>query len=388
MRLSDILKNKNGSGKQELPKKDDNKSDVEKSPKSLFLKSSLKKEILEKLKEQNLIPTTEESEKSQQVSVSQNEVEKVYGYAVKNVKEIFAGISTGKSEISSVDIMKSAEDIIECCKNFSDEILFYTNYSTPDNYIYSHSVNVAIFSTVLSLEKKFSKGDIFVVALGGLLHDIGMARLLSLSSQKKKFSEEEHEEIKMHSAYVQEEISKIKLDSEIRKKLIDIITPVHERTDGSGYPNNLRDEQINVYSKIISIADVYEAMSHPRPYKERVLPHNALVELIHSAHNKLDSELVKMFVDRVSLFPIGSYVKLNTEEIGVVVGVNKGFPVRPKVRIVLNADKTTAEPQIIDLSKESKIFIVETVDELKLNIPDKKMLLKLRSQYWWVKNVM
>ncbi|MCM8832119.1 MAG: hypothetical protein NC918_08015, partial [Candidatus Omnitrophica bacterium] len=198
----------------------------------------------------------------------------------------------------------------------------------------------------------------------------------------------EFEEVKKHSEYVKEEISKLNLSLELRNKITNVVMKVHERIDGSGYPLHLTSEDIDLYTKIISIVDVYEALSHPRPYRDRILPHDAIVAVVKQAQTEFDSNLVKIFVNRMSLFPVGSYVKLNTGEIARVISTNPSSPVRPKVKIILNSDgNASKKEEIIDLLEHTKISIVEAIDETKLDIKDKILLLQIKTQRWWVKDV-
>ncbi|MFQ3675261.1 MAG: HD domain-containing phosphohydrolase [Endomicrobiia bacterium] len=381
MRLSDILRKKN---QQSLPEEKKVEVPVQEK-KNPFLRKGL----LEKLRQQNLLPHIENNKDiAFKKPLEMDSLDNIYGKAINSCRELFVSILVNKKEKFSIEKIKSSiKEIITLAVNKEDKFLLYCNYSTPDNYIFSHSVNVAILTSFLSVEKKLSEEEIFFVTLSAFLHDLGMLRLMELANKPQKLTVTEYEEIKKHSLYIDDELSKIDIEDSLKKRLSSIISSVHERIDGSGYPKKLKEKDISIYSRIISIADIYEAMTHPRPYRKRNLPHNVLVELIHLAQTQLDTNLTKMFVNRLSLFPVGSYVKLNTEEIGLVCSTNAGFPIRPKVKIMFNADKTSIEPQIIDLAKESKIFILEAVDDLKMDIPDKKLLLQLKSQYWWVKKV-
>jgi HD-GYP domain-containing protein (c-di-GMP phosphodiesterase class II) len=381
MRLSDILRKK----EQQVPSSEGKKEEFPiQEKKNPFLKKGL----LEKLRQQNLLPVIDNNKDTLKKVFTPDSLDNIYGKAINNYKELFTTIFVNKKEKFSLKKIKSSvEEVVNLAKKGEDKFLLYCNYSTPDSYIFSHSINVAILTSFLSVEKKFSEEELFNTTLSAFLHDLGMLKVMSFANKPQKLTLSEYEEIKKHSLYIEEELSKIDIDLSVKKFLVNTITSVHERTDGSGYPRGLKDKDISVYSKIISIADIYEAMTHPRVYRKRILPHNALVELIQIAQTKLDSDLTKMFVNRISLFPIGSYVKLNTEEIGLVCGSNVGFPIRPKVKIMFNPDFTSAKQDVIDLSKESKIFILEAIDDSKIDTPDKKLLLQLKSQYWWVKNI-
>ncbi len=315
------------------------------------------------------------------------DVEKIYSESIICIKKLFKEINTQKTKISVSKIFESVRNIAWLVDQNNQEILLYAYYSTPDVYIYGHSVNVGIYSGVIGKAKGFSFDELKELILCGLLHDIGMVRVLNIAQKPAKLTEPEFEEIKKHSEYIKEEISKLEFPFELQQKLISVITQVHERADGSGYPNGLQLDDIHLYARIISVADVYEAMTHPRPYRDRILPHNAIVALVEQSKNQLDTQIIKLFVDRISIFPVGSYVKLNTGEIARVISTNISLPVRPVVKVVLTEEKVApSQPKIIDLKENSQISIVEAVDETKIDTKDKKLLLQLKAARWWVKS--
>lgn len=364
MRLADILKKiQQGLPQQEQPAKD---------------KEVSKKEEIFKPKEEVKIV----DEISQESSVEQ-----IYGGAINAVRNLFRELATGKTLISTQKLRQSAQSIAELVSQNNQELLLYSCYSTVDSYIYAHSVNVGIYSGVIGVAKELSFEELKELVLCGLLHDIGMASVLHIAEKKQKLSEPEFEEIKNHSKFAQEEIAKLDLPGEVKNKIVSIVTQVHERVDGSGYLKGLKSDDIEFFARIISIADVYEAMTHPRPYRERILPHDAVVALVKQAQTELDTQLVKLFIDRISIFPVGSYVKLNTGDIARVIATNPAYPLRPKVKIILTAEKYAPKDiQVIDLSQNSQIVITEAVDETKIETKDRKLLLQIKAQRWWVKD--
>lgn len=319
---------------------------------------------------------------------SEISAEEVYSKGIKFLRVLFKDLIVKKNDVSINELTEVVKNIIQLILDNNEKILLYTYYSTVDSYVYAHSLNVAIYSCLIAATKKLDIKEIEEVVLCALLHDIGMARILDFINTPRKLFPQEFEEVKKHSEYARVEMSKLNLPTELKNKITNIIIQVHERVDGSGYPLHLSSEDIDLYARIISIADVYEALSHPRPYRERILPHEAIVTLVKHAQSELDTSLVKIFVERMSLFPVGSYVKLNTGEIGRVIGTNPSLPVRPKVKIILTAEgNPSKKEEIVNLAENTKIAIVEPVDETKIDIKDKKFLLQIKAQRWWVKDV-
>ena len=368
MRLSDILK-----------KTQQQKEILSQQPKSTSLPSQQQQQKQQSISQ--IVKTTQVESASEEINV-----EKIYSLSISSIKKLFNNLIKETQKISVAEVLNSVENITELIDKNNQQILLYTSYSTPDVYIYGHSVNVGIYSGVIGKAKGFSFDELKELILCGLLHDIGMTKVLNIAQKPTKLTEPEFEEIKKHSEYIKHEVNKLDLPFELQQKLISVITQVHERVDGSGYPNGIQIDDIHLYARIIGVADVYEAMTHPRPYRDRILPHNAVVALVDQAKNQLDSQIVKLFVDRISIFPVGSYVKLNTGEIARVISTNISFPVRPIVKIVLTEEKVASnEPKIINLAENSHLSIIEAVDETKIDTKDKKLLLQLKASRWWVK---
>ncbi len=361
-------------------------ADIFKKIQQESLEKSHEEKVIEDKTQQTKTPTPSiveiERKKEQEVLL----IEKIYADAISYTRTLFSSLAHKKNNISLENIFEVIKGITTTIQQYPDKLLLYCTYSTPDSYIYAHSVNVAILTSLIGQIKKFPQEELFQLTLCGLLHDIGMLRVLDIVNKPQKLSYEEYEKIKKHPLWTKEELVYLSLPTELRNLLSEIIPQAHERLDGSGYPSGLTSQEIHPWAKIISIADIYEAMSHPRPYRDRFLAHTAVVELIRMAQGLVDSEITKLFVDRISLFPVGSYVKLSSGDIAKVIQTNIGFPVRPKVKVILTAEKTVPVTNTeINLAKESKIYVLEPLDETKLVVPDKRLLLQLKAQRWWVK---
>lgn len=359
-------------------------------------------EILKKLQQQTTQPLQQQQQSQtvkQQIQQEQQllsqpqqqtqtvDVEKVYSEAISSIRNLFRELLSDKTFISVDKLQQVSKDISLLVNENNQEILLYSCYSTVDSYIYGHSVNVGIYSGVIGVAKGLPLAELEELVLCGLLHDIGMAKVLHIAEKKQKLPEPEFEKIKQHSEYAKQEIVKLDLPAELKDRIIRVVTQVHERVNGTGYLKGLQADEIEFFARIISIADVYEAMTHPRPYRDRILPHDAVVALVKQAQTELDSHLAKLFIDKISIFPVGSYVKLNTGEIARVIATNPQYPLRPKVKIILTAEKySPKQPQVVDLLQNSQIAIVEAVDETKIETTDKKLLLQLKAQRWWVKD--
>lgn len=309
-----------------------------------------------------------------------------YTNAVSEIKSI---IEHADKDAQFVDKIQSVQEILELIEDGNDDITMLADKATPDLYLYSHSVNVCIFASMLGKHTGYSDYGLRELGFCSFLHDIGMVKNLNIAQKKGKLTASEYNLIKKHPPTGQDLLKTLgNIPAEIKEMVSEVILQIHERINGGGYPGGLKGKTIHPLARIIAIADVYEALTHPRPYRDRMIPHEAIKYMISCADSDFDADLLKSFLDRISLYPPGSYVKLNTEEIARVIKLNPGLPTRPTVRaIVSEKGHKITENKIIDLSASPVLFIKEAVDETKLSLPDKRLALELKAVRWWVKSI-
>ena len=144
--------------------------------------------------------------------------------------------------------------------------------------------------------------------------------------------------------------------------LAQVVRQEHERWQAQGYPNKLKETEVHEYAQIIGIVDVFDALVRPRPSCQRMLPHEAVRELLVVQKNAFSHKLIKALVEQLSVFPIGTRVRLNTGEVGIVTQLNPRHPLRPIVRVCQTTDQTMpAASKPIDLSQTTQTHIVEVV---------------------------
>jgi HD-GYP domain-containing protein (c-di-GMP phosphodiesterase class II) len=131
----------------------------------------------------------------------------------------------------------------------------------------------------------------------------------------------------------------------------------HERMDGSGYPDGLKGEQIHEYSRIVSILNIYEAMMHRRTYRTEFQARETIQEILKNK-NAYDPKLIKVLINKIGIFPIGSLIELNTKELARVVALNTNNILRPVVKIITNASgEECTEEKRVNLAAEPAIWI-------------------------------
>jgi HD-GYP domain-containing protein (c-di-GMP phosphodiesterase class II) len=143
-----------------------------------------------------------------------------------------------------------------------------------------------------------------------------------------------------------------------------IVLQHHEREQGQGFPQGLQADAIDNDAKILGLIDTYTGLTTPPTSRPRLRPHEAIREIVKSRHDAFPSALIKALLSEISVFPPGTMVKLNTEEIGRVIAVNRHHPLRPKVEVVTDSKgHRPPAPKIIDLSEAPFLYITGPVVE-------------------------
>jgi len=223
------------------------------------------------------------------------------------------------------------------------------DYNQDDDYYISSPVNTLVYGLKLAQRIGYAKSKLIEFGLAALLHDIGMFRIPDqILNKENRLSDEEMNIIRKHPAFA---IDILKPFEATYPKMIRAIYEHQERANGQGYPRGLKGEEICDYAKIIGICDSYEAMTHYRPHRKPLLQFDSIKELIGSKTNLFEPWITRVFLDEISIYPIGSYVRLNNRNIGRVVAINKANPMKPMVNLIFDEKGKKIEPsRMIDLT--------------------------------------
>lgn len=143
----------------------------------------------------------------------------------------------------------------------------------------------------------------------------------------------------------------------------------HEKFDGTGYPCGLKGKEIHEYARITALADVYDALTTNRSYREQIMPHEAIEYLRDSEGTAFDPEIAEVFLDKIAPFPVGSIVLLNNGEKAVVIRINKEFPGRPVVASIYDGfGNRLLQPVERDLKKDLTLFITKVLEDWSDNV--------------------
>lgn len=244
----------------------------------------------------------------------------------------------------------------------SEHILYsVVDLIDTDVYTYKHSVNVTVLSIITAKALGYKEKDISNIALGALLHDIGKIKVPThLILKPSKLTFQERKEIEKHSEFGYELLEAIEGLPFSTKQIIRFH---HEKLDGSGYPMGLQGIEIPEYVRIVTICDMFDAMTSDRVYRSKMPIYRALDILLAESESKLDSKIYQMLIQNIAIYPVGTGVVLSDGRLGIVTGYKRKKPERPRVRVLSqNPGSKVVAIEEINLEDNQVLFIEETWD--------------------------
>ncbi len=232
-----------------------------------------------------------------------------------------------------------------------------SDYAQNGYYLPHHAVNVCLLCLELGIGMGYDRAKLTELGTGAFLHDIGLVQFAELITKPVVFDEKEHAVIRQHSATGVSTLQS--LSPEVPAAILSIVAQAHERKDGSGYPAGLKDSAITEYAQIVGIADVYEGFIHTRPYRPKINPLEA-IKFILDNKKTFEPAIVKVLLHRIGIYPLGSVVRLNTKEIGVVTDNNYDSPLSPVVSVLSDTQqKELPQPKILNLAETRGVIYIE-----------------------------
>jgi HD-GYP domain-containing protein (c-di-GMP phosphodiesterase class II) len=239
----------------------------------------------------------------------------------------------------------------------SDDCVRRALAGRSDQYLVDNAVHVAIVSVKIGMGLSYSAEALEQLALAGLLHDVGMWALPdTVTAKAGPLTPEEVATVRSHPERGRRVLAAF---GGAYDRLAAVVAQEHERWDGSGYPCRLKGDQIAEPAQILGLADVLDALVTQRPYKTATTPHQALRELLVHGKPLFSHRVLKALGDAVTLYPVGTPVRLNTGDRGTVSRVNPGYPLRP----ILTMKSGTAAGGELDLGRTPSAYIVEVLQQ-------------------------
>lgn len=273
----------------------------------------------------------------------------VHHEANQAVHSIMTDIRVGKQiEVEQIDPV--VERITDSILRNRDALISLGRIKERDNYTFQHSVNVCALLVSFSNALDFEPATIREVGIGGLLHDIGKMKVpLSILNKPGPLTEKEFEAMKSHAALGRDILRET---PNIPDNAIMVAGQHHERYDGTGYPDQLKSDEISRFGQMAAIVDVYDALTSNRVYHKGEEPTGVLRKLYEWSKFHFDVELVQHFIRTIGIYPIGSLVSLESGRLAVVVEQGQESLLRPIVRVIFDLKQGfKITPKNIDLSQ-------------------------------------
>ncbi|WP_394227174.1 HD-GYP domain-containing protein [Pseudoalteromonas spongiae] len=262
-----------------------------------------------------------------------NKAKKLYTEAKQLQSKAFDDIRAGR-KIDVAPFKQVASGFIDSVFRNQDALACMTRIREKDAYLLEHSINVSVLMSIFAKHMGFEREVIHELATGALLHDIGKIKVPdAILNKPGKLTDAEFDEIKRHALYSKEILE----ESELSDIAIQVAGFHHERLDGKGYPFGLKDDEINQYVRMISIVDVYDALTAKRVYKDDMNPIQAFKILRAGCPSAFDSDLVARFIQCIGIHPVGTLVKLKSQKLGIVSQSNFEQPLKPTVKVFYSA---------------------------------------------------
>ena len=302
-------------------------------------------------------------------------VKKTYFNAVSFTKGVISKIRAGE-KVSLKKAKRVVESVVDTLLSEESLLIGMTAIKDYDEYTYHHSVNVSILSIAIGQKIGLHRRALTELGLVALFHDIGKMEIpLEVLNKPTAFTEDEWKLVRRHPFWGARTILKLRGFDKTSIQSAIVAFEHHMHYDHSGYPKVRRKLPLDFYSKIVSIADQYDAMTSSRVYSRVPLPPDrALSVMMERAGTQIDPILFKFFINMVGVYPVGSLVLLDTKEMGLVYECNPLLADRPRVMIIVDSSgKRLKKGTVVDLTERDSRgkylrSIVKTLDPNKYKI--------------------
>lgn len=272
-----------------------------------------------------------------------------YSEVVRLVKDNLDNLAQKGQPVNADTLIKAVYLLINDCKTIIQVFYVMYNMEPTDEAIYHHSLNVAIISVILGRWLGYRRPDLNQLALAGIVHDIGKLTIpIGILNKSGKLTDEEFALIKNHVKSGYDIIKNQVMDARVK----DAVMYHHERCDGTGYPFGSKSNNISDFAKIIAIADVYDAMTSSRSYRQGHCPFEVIRIFDSEGLSKYDPKFIMTFMENIVSAYLHNNVELSDGRIGEIVMINKKCLYKPIVK---------CENDFIDLYFENDLKIVRVL---------------------------
>ena len=303
-----------------------------------------------------------------------------YENAMVHARRIITDAKMGR-KVDYDASLETVGDIVDSAVRNPDTLVCLSKLSEYDEYTYAHCINVATIAVVFGEYLGMTRDELINLGAAGMMHDLGKTVVPSrIINKRARLTEQEFAEVKRHPEYGCRILEK---HGGVPEEVLDAVRHHHEKFNGGGYPENMVKRDISPLARIISLADVYDALTSDRSYKDAILPNKALAIMYGMREQDFDPMEVQLFIKCLGIFPSGSLVKLTNGAYGVVYESNPALPLLPKIKIILDEDLHPIPSELVDLAAEqavgrSNLQIIECAEPSAYKINLKPYLTRRR----------
>jgi HD-GYP domain-containing protein (c-di-GMP phosphodiesterase class II) len=278
---------------------------------------------------------------------------RVYFLSILHLKENFKRHQKGeKLQINTTKrLMQSIFNHIVDDESF---IFGLTNLKNFDEYTLNHSVNVCILALALGRRLGLNRSELVDLGISAFFHDLGkLDTPIDILNKPGKLTEEEREIMERHPHQGAEKLVHLKEFKRLPLRAIHVALEHHIKEDLSGYPHRFKEENVNLFSKIVKVVDYFDAITTKRVYRKKVFTRSeALSQMLELSGTEFNPVILKALVNLMGIFPIGTLVALTTGEVAIVCDVisDPKLMFRPKVKLITDADGRLLDGPVVDLS--------------------------------------
>lgn len=282
--------------------------------------------------------------------------------SLQSIKRGFEVLRSERTDLPFEELRMVARKIVgEIIRN-RQAMIHITEIRAHDDYTFAHSVDVCSTAVLIASNLGYVEARLNEMAVGALLHDVGKIQVdPALLNKPERLTDDEMILMRAHALNGFEILRK---ESNIFSvPSMQICLQHHEKHDGSGYPRALKSDEIHEFAKIVSIADVYDAVTSDRPYRKAFLPHEAYELMSAEMGRHFDPGILPAFLNRIAVYPLGTVVRLNTGDLGMVSLVEPGMQTRPVIRLIMDKHRRLyPKGSELDMRNHLTVFVDQVVE--------------------------
>jgi putative nucleotidyltransferase with HDIG domain len=295
-------------------------------------------------------------------------VDKLYGEALGYAHEFINDIKNGKP-FDFNDATPMVGEFIDSVFRNESAAAAISKLKAFDEYSYTHCINVSILAVILGKKLGYSRERLEMLGIAGLFHDVGKVVIPDhILNKPGKLSDQEMDIMRTHPL---RGYQILRDQPGIPPEVLRGCLEHHEKFDGSGYPRGLKGDEISDFSRLLTVVDVYDALTSKRVYKDPMPPGKVLAMMYKWRVTDFHPNIVEEFIKSLGVYPVGSFVRLSSGDHGVVVDHNPLDPLRPCVRVAFDHAMhriSVTEISLVDEACELTITDVVNPDKYKIDV--------------------